>query len=433
MVCRMRSVWLCTLLFSIAGCTATTQNIEPNPDTYSQCYIKASTTNESANICVAPYAIFDPKFPYQAYRDHLTGVNHYTFAALWNTFGTETKFVRSELADPRCDGMELTLFNETCVTRGDCGPYETLYGYTSSSLGSAINKDDPKLKARVIGDATNAMHAVLPLFTRPEQSLSINLLLESHQKPATILHLWSWISGLFPKGVDLVWNPVGAAPGPIPAGFTIAEGHGPAPRFRNERCIANSDGFVLAAGDVSGWVLNYGIQCEKGCDWTLGDNCSYPGAPRLDPRQRLCKVTGEWKAHQPGLVSASKWRAYPPWSTTDDLSLVNCHLNPVPDGAGKFLAKPSEVVQYGWTILLPSQFDAQKHPVNYTNVHAEKAGKPVGTWRSYGFYSPDKSYRPIWRANQHPNEFPANVAIRATDKTGKVQCWKIHDPRVRND
>lgn len=431
---RMLLLWTCVVLVS---CTATNTKIENKPDTYSDCYLEAmrSVTPKleatSVNICRAPYALLDPKFPYKEFKAGVAGVNSYSIAVLWNTFGNYFDFIKRELADPKVSGLELVLINETCYTRGDCGPYETLAGFRPGSLGSAINSDNPTLKARVVSEAHRAASLILPLL-RPEQTFDINLLLETHQNAATVRHLWSWIEPIFSGRAQLVWNPVGGK-AIAPAGFASAEAHGTEADLRDP-CIANTDGAVLAQGDVSAWLVSYGTKCKKACLWTLNDNCAASNQPRMDPRRRPCVVTGEFLTQRPGMITAQAWTPAPPWSTADDLSLVNCHVNPNPDGDKKgFLAKPSEVAVYGWTVLLPAQFDQQRRPVNYTNVHAEKAGRSVGTWKYYAFYTPDNSQRPIWRAAQKAEQFPPNVVIRAFDKDHRWQCWKVHDPRQRND
>ena len=188
---------------------------------------------------------------------------------------------------------------------------------------------------------------------------------------------------------------------------------------------------------MPGFILRYATRCDDACAWTLADNCHAPGQTWLDPRKRPCKDTGDFKAAGNALRIAQNTKPVPPWDTNDDKSLIGCSMQPNPDGAKKgFLAKPSEVSAYGWTIFLPAQFDAQHRPLNYKNFRVEKAGKSVGSWAKNNngeFYLPDNSKRPIWRAKQKPEAFPPNVAVKAVNKNGKLICWKVLDPRQRND
>lgn len=393
----------------------------------------------SLNLCRGVYALMADKFNYPAYRASMNGVRQYSIAVLWNTFGKKFTNLTSELDSPRVVGIEAALFNTTCLHGAGhpCGKYEVVYGYDKNSLNKAIATDDQNLKAKMVASSNEAAGVILG-HLRPGVKCWISPFLEGEVSSTNFAKVVTWISPSFQGKCDFVWNPVGAKPGSPAAGAVVSEGHGDSPAFPGGvRCIANNDGTPISGSEITGFLSRYGANCEAACAWALADNCHAKGQPWLDPRSRPCKDTGDFAAMGSALRNVQDYKPAPAWSAEDDKSLIGCTVLPNPDGAKKgFLAKPSEVAVYGWTLLLPAQFDSAKRPINYKDVHAEKAGARVGQFlkNSRGeFYLPDGSKRPLWRATQKPDKFPTNLAIRAIDKKGRAVCWKVHDPRQRND
>lgn len=394
---------------------------------------------QELHLCRAPYALMHSKFNYGSYSNSMKGVNSYSVAVLWNTFGTKTQNLASELNKPQVRGVEIALFNETCLHGAGhpCGKYEVLSGYNTQTLAKAIQSNNTNLQSKMIASAKEA-GSFLASHLRAGQSCLISPFLETNQKRPEVEKVIQWIRAQFPAQCQFVWNPMGGSPGAPTGGASVSEGHGDSPSFPNGvRCIANNDGTVINQNEMPDFLLRYGYRCEEACAWSLADNCHAPGQLWADPRNRPCKDTGDFKAMGAALRTAQNTKPVPLWDANDDKSLVGCSIQPNPDGAKKgFLAKPSEVTAYGWTIFLPAQFDAQHRPLNYKNFRVEKAGNPVGSWAKNNngeFYLPDNSRRPIWRARQKPEAFPPNVAVKAVNKAGKLMCWKVTDPRTRND
>lgn len=397
------------------------------------------TSGNALRLCRAPYALMHDKFNYPSYVKSMNGVRSYTIAVLWNTFGKKFDNLVAELARPQVDGIEVAMFNETCLHGAGhpCGKYEVLYGYNTQTLGNAITSNDIALHAKMVASANEAANVITPRL-RANQKCFISPFLETNQSRQNVQKVIEWIAPSFSGKCEFVWNPMGGSPGQAAVGATLVEGHGDSPTFASGvRCIANNDGTPLNQNEAPGFLTKYGAVCDDACAWSLADNCHAPGQSWLDPRSRPCKDTGDFAAMGNALRVVQDYKPVPPWSSEDDKSLAGCTMKPNPDGAKKgFLAKPSEVSDYGWTVFLPAQFDAQHHPINYKNFRVEKAGKSVGNWGKNNngeFYVPDKSYRPIWRARQKPEAFPPNVVVKGVNIKGKLSCWKVYDPRQRND
>lgn len=382
---------------------------------------------QELRLCRSPYALMSPSFKYQEYKNGTKGIGKYTVATLWNTFGNKLQNYSAELADPNVIGTETALLNETCVTRGDCGPYEALAGYTTRSLGEAIDRSDAKLKNKIEGEAKRLADFLLPRL-RSDQFCVINPLLETHQNQQRVARVNSWVMPFFNGRCQSAWNPAGGRPGPVPPTFDYSEGHGDSPKFNDSRCIANPDGTLIEEPNYPPYLRKYGQQCRFGCTWGLNDNCNAPGQPRMDPRRRPCKSTGEFAMFNRVMKKAQSVGSVPPWDSNDDKSLVNCKVYPTNDGDRKgFLWKQGDN-KPNVAILFPVEFG------KFDTVIVQKAGKKVGTFTYFYKYTEDGSNRAVWRGppNLAATDYPPNVVVRGI--TGnKVSCWKISDPSIRND
>lgn len=260
---------------------------------------------DDIKLCRSPYALMHKNFNYGAYKSSLRKVHKYTVVTLWHTFGDDAGNYAKELASPQVVGTELALYNETCVTRGDCGRYEFLAGYTTKSLKKAIDSNSPKLRAK-LDDGARSAAGFLTHFLRADQTCQINPFLETHLDPARIRKVWGWVGHYFETRCSLVWNPNGSTPGPVPQGFDISEAHGPSPRFAPGRCIANPDGSLIPIPAYQSYLTTWGQHCDFACTWGLNDNCNSTKAPRTDPRLRSCRGTSDFPILAKAMERAQK-------------------------------------------------------------------------------------------------------------------------------
>lgn len=394
--------------------------------------LAAPALAQTPNVGRDPKALASPFFNYGKYKSTIQCAGNYGVSFLWNTFGTKLSNVEAELRDPRVNYVKIEIFNETCVSRGDCGPYELLAGYNSKTLWRGVDQDNPKLKAKLMAANQKAADWLLPRL-RVDQTCRRNTFLETHATRAQAIKVESWLAPAWQGRCGSIWNPVGAKPGLPPPGFVASEGHGPSPVFEDNRCIANPDGSPPADQDWEAFFRKY-AKCEMVYGWDQNDNCIDRGAGRVDPRKRQCKDTSGFGPVGKGMCEAVKpIETAPPWSSTDDISKANCaSLNQTFDRDGGFIWKQSHVPGYHGTILFPAKFE------KFKKVEIQKAGQRVGQVDyAPGVGFPDQAdhnkKRPIWRANRDIKQYPFNVVIRGTNAKGKVHCWPLSNPRIRND
>lgn len=402
----------------------------------------AQVTNMGRN----PKAIASKTFDCRAYKKHLEGVHRYAFGFLWHTFGNDLICAEAEIADPRVWVVIPELLNETCVSRGDCGKYEILHGLTTQKWKNKVSKNDQQLRDKVTREAQKLSDWLLPRL-RPDQQCGINPALETRLSREEARILLSWIAPAFKGRCFFVWNPVGPKPGTPPAGYAYSEGHGPSPKFEDNRCIANPDGHPPEDGDWEAYFRKY-KNCFVTMGWDQNDNCIFRGqAGRIDPRQRQCrKDTSGFKPIGKGMRAAQiELPEPPPWSSDDDISLAGCiGIHRANDNDGGFVWKQSHVPGYHGVVLFPARFG------KFDSVAVRKHGKPLGNVKyAAGPGFPDQAAgnrkRPIWRTSINLKDYPFNVAVRGRlkrdvkDAKGKVvakkglHCWPVSNPKVRND
>jgi len=381
---------------------------------------------QELSLCRSPYALTSENFNYKEYKRQTSDIGKYTVVWLWNTFGDALGNAQKELLREQVVGVELALFNTTCVRNRSCGSYETLAGYTIQSLNKAIQNQNPQLRAKIKTEAKRAADWLLPRL-KPSQRCYINPFLEHNMDRNTWQTAVMWFVESFHGRCEMVWNPAGSNPGKAQSPAGVSEGHGDSPNLE-KRCIANPDGTVIDFSEYPSYLIKYGQKCEHACAWLPNDNCRTAGETRfVDPRKRLCKETGDFKKERAAIKAARKLnKPVPPWSESDNKSLAGCtKIYPNPDGEKKgFLSKDSHVPHYGWTILFPN-------PLRFKSAVVQKAGKNISDLKYYYPYEGDG--RQVWRAQQDGTSFPYNVAIRAKDSQGKLACWKVPNPKVRND
>lgn len=384
---------------------------------------------DDLQVCRSPYALLSPNFNYNEYNKQTNGIGNYRVVFLWNTFGNKLANLSKEAAKPEVTGFEIALFNTTCVRSGKCGKYETLSGYSVNSLNHAIDANDANLRTKLQAEAQRAASAILPLL-RADQKCYVNPFLEHNMNRQQYQKAIGWFIDKFNGRCEFVWNPVQGPPQNPQSPALISEGHGPGPNFGNNRCIANPDGSEIPASDYPGYLHNYGSKCEFACTWGSNDNCRTVGGGFVDPRQRPCKETGDFKKAHDAIVAARKIQPPQPPSPDDEFAKVGCKtfIN-IHDGAKKdFLWKQSDppCCQRGAVVFLPTKFN--KQTVQAKSVTVMKTKNVIATAYQRGVYTEDGSGRQYFRFHRLATDFPSNVVVHF----GNI-CAVIPDPTVRND
>lgn len=385
---------------------------------------------QEVRVCRSPYALLSKNFNYKEYSKQTSGIGEYTTVFLWNTFGNEFDHLSKEMAKPEVTGVEIALFNTTCVRRDDCGKYETLYGYTIKSLSQAIRSDNSKLKGKLRAEAARAADVILPRL-RPNQKCYLNPYLEHNMSRGDFQTSVDWFKDIFQGRCEIVWNPAGGSPGTPQAPGLVSEGHGSSPSFGNFRCIANPDGTEIVDAEYPHYLNRYGTKCEFACTWGSNDNCrSTTDKVFVDPRKRTCKEVKDFKRARNAIIAARKIKPVPPWDSDDEKSTKGCKtFLDISDGYKKgFLWKQStpECCGRGAVTFLPEKYNKSKFKLS--EIFVMKEDKKIATAYERGVYTEDKSNRQFWRFRKKAYDFPYNVTVHF----GTV-CAKIADPTQRVD
>ncbi len=260
--------------------------------------------SQTALLGRSPYAIMHPKFQCQAYQQSRDGIGNYGIAVLWNTFGHDYDCLNQELANPDLKLVEVHLINGPCIRNSNCGRYEVLYGYSVTSLNAAIERNDPTLIKKFQATSRKLANYLLPKL-RDDQECYISPILESNVPAANMVSIIQWIEASFNNRCKFVWNPVGSSPGLPVEGSAVSEGHGFAPVFQNNQCIANPDGAVIT--DPSGWETFFSAtsKCVTSLGWVLNDNCLSPQNSKfVDPRARSCEDVSGFPQVRAAIIAA---------------------------------------------------------------------------------------------------------------------------------
>lgn len=384
-----------------------------------------------------PKFINSKNFKYQAYKEPLQCEvpYKYGFSFLWHTAGDNLQYAAAEVADPRVNLVKLDVINETCYSRGDCGKYEYLAGFKPRQFWKLVSKRDARAR-KVVEDANRSAAEWLIPRLRPDQQCYVSYFLETHGTRAQLQIVHEWASPFWGGRCGAVWNPVGPKPGLPPEGFVASEGHGPTPVFADNRCFANLDGSLAPDGDHLAYFNEY-KDCIMVFGWGPNDNCIFSTQTgRIDPRARDCHETKDYTAIGKAMCQSQMQQPPPPWSEEDLASLNGCHaVHESLDKPGGFILKQSHVVgspNHKGTVLFPAKYG------KFKRVAIWKGGKKYLTVE----YAPGEGFadqqagnkrRPIYRFDKNLVKLPYNIVFRGTTEKGKVQCWKVSNPRVRND
>lgn len=398
------------------------------------CLIYATLAyGQQQNFGDSPYFISHSKWDCAQSKARFRDLPRTGIAFIWNTPGVDLRCLRSTLADPRVDFVEAVAVNETCVSRGDCGSYESLYGYNTNSLNKAVLSGQPRVKEAYQKAARAVCEFVQGATSGRSVRRVLNASLETRLTRPAFTRVASWVAEVCP-GWELVWNPVGGNPGKPQPPATISEGHGDNPRFVDNRCIANPDGTVIE-NSKQNWEAYFRKypNCIQVFHWGLNDNCNVEGGARKDPRKRDCKVTENYKPARDAALAILKPKVTPgPWTADDNKSLKGCtEILKSHDGLKGFVWKESD------TKLTP---DGRKAAValfpksykRFKDVQIRKGGHTIDMMDFVYYYTEDGTSRAVWKSDKAPDDFPFNVVLRGKDSSG-IHCWKISNPHDRND
>ena len=241
----------------------------------------------------APYFMTHESWNCRAYKRGTRRLPAYGISFLWRTPGMAFSCLDSELANPRVDFVEMHLMNGSANRLLRSQRYETLRGYTVTSLRNAIRRGDKRLRGRIEADAAQAAAYLLPRI-REGVECAINPVLETGLDRATSAKLTAWIRPFFSPRCRFVWNPVGSNPGKPIRGTFYAEAHGARPVFSSHRCIANPDGDRLT-GQGLYWYMKRYQSCRMTFAWEPDDNCvDLDALIWQHPRSRTCKKTSDF-------------------------------------------------------------------------------------------------------------------------------------------
>jgi hypothetical protein len=246
----------------------------------------------------------------------------------------------------------------------------------------------------------------------------------------------SWVKEACPKA-EIVWNPVGGNPGAPQAPATISEGHGDAPRFVDNNCIANPDGTPINNTKQS-WEAYFRKykNCVQVFHWGLNDNCNVAGVgKRLDPRRRECRVTEDYGPVTRAMRAVQGPQDSPsPPTVEEELSKKGCSkILSSSDGAKKgFVVKESDSKKLpngknATVLLFPKEFK------RFKDAHIFYKGKSFDKLDFVYFYTEDNSQRAVYKSHFTPDDLPFNVVVRGRDDRNKIHCWPIANPKLRND
>lgn len=397
------------------------------------CLLPLLAYGQQQNFGDSPYFISHDKWDCAKSQARFRGLPRTGLAFIWNTPGTNLRCLRSTLADPRVDFIEAVAVNETCVSRGDCGSYESLYGYNTASLIKAVLAGQPRVK-KVYQEAATGVCKFVEEQTQARQIRKvINPSLETHLTRQAFSRVASWVAEVCP-GWEIVWNPVGGSPGQPQPPATLSEGHGNNPRFVDSRCIANPDGTVIPNSRQS-WeeFFRRYAKCAQVFHWGLNDNCNFVGGPRLDPRKRQCKVTEDYRAPKEAAFAILQAKVTPaPWTGEELNSLKGCkEIKKAQDGPKGFVWKESDTKltasgKKAAVALFPASYG------RFKELEVQHRGIRQGLMSFVYNYTEDGSSRAVWKSNLAPDDLPFNVVLRGKDSKG-IHCWKIPDPHDRND
>lgn len=411
------------------------------------------------NVGRAPFAIASPKFDCSGFTSSVKPLKYLHIAWLYNTFGSDYRCLNKILDDSRLITLQTNLINEPGHRNKRLEKHEFLYDIKNpQEYDRLLKANDAKLH-RKFKKYVRPLQDLLMSRLQPQTECLINPGLESNVSAAAGKVLVKWAKAEFPF-CKIVWNPIAKATDTQGTGASLVEQHGWFPKFATRSCTFNNDGsdinfperkspavfdyeknpnnpknFLNAGNPLQSALEEYANQCKVVYVWTVEDNCfAYDAqtAPWAPPSQRSCKngpvnglVAKEiQRTHLRGVRAPKIFK----WTEDESASLKGCSSVSRPNDGDKrgFLLKQSEFPDRGGVILLPGALSGA------TEVSIVHKGRVVDAYARGGRYTHDGSQRDLWRSNKTPISYPLKVVIKIR-KNSQVACYKVNNPRIRND
>lgn len=98
--------------------------------------------------------------------------------------------------------------------------------------------------------------------------------------------------------------------------------------------------------------------------------------------------------------------------------------------------KPTSDTKPGAVVVFPGRYDTQ-----FKSVEVFTEGRRLAVAQFAGWANPesDKRLRQHWKFQKRAANWPFNIVVQATDPIGDLEavtsvlCWRIENPRIRND
>lgn len=448
----------CRTLATADGNFKTTNSFFDPSDPSRLAYIESSKSH-LVNVGRAPFAIASPKFNCDGFIESLDKLDFLHISWLFNTFGSDYKCLKRVLKDPRLITLQVNLVNEPGHRNRRLEPGEFLYNIKSpQEYNRLLLAKDPSLHKRFQKYAA-PLQDLLVSRLQPRTQCLINPGLESNISTRAGRVLVKWAREAFPF-CKIVWNPLSNTGSPRGTGANFIEQHGWFPNFKTKSCVFNNDGsdinfkqrksgfaiqhelnpalpknYLNSGNSLQAALEQYANQCRVVFVWTPEDNCfdfNRQTAPWMPPSKRGCQngpvnslVAKEIEnVHQKGVRAPQEFK----YTQKDELSFQGCSQIRNPHDGFKigFLLKQSEFSERGGVILTP-------RPLNKaTQITIVHGGKVIDSYAKTAMFGEDSSGRALWRSLKSPLLYPLKVSVRILIDS-KTVCYRVNNPRVRND
>lgn len=220
--------------------------------------------------------------------DAAEGAKHLNGQATGNldwTFGESLEPIR-ELLKARPKFHRIHIFNGPCIRGGNCGKYETAYGYTVQEWDAAIKKKSPKI-LNFFRSRVSAYRDLCNEFPATQCLLSPQL---EHNLSKKAFRILADVARVVWPDVQLVNSPVGGIQIEAYREAWI-ERHGSTPQ--SDADIASFDGAEVSDANIPAFLARTNRPRLKiRYAWSRGFNCRDQG-PFKDPRKRTsCPTRG---------------------------------------------------------------------------------------------------------------------------------------------
>lgn len=403
-----------------------------------------------SNIGYAPFNLTAPGFNCTGFVRSLRPLKEIHISFLYNTFGNDFSCLNLLLADPRVKTLEVGLINEPGHRNNRLGGYEFLRGIgTVKEYNVKMQKRSRTLKNKFTRYVVPLQENLLDNL-QDHTALLVNPGLESNLNAKAGKVLVSWTRALFPSA-RIVWNPLRVSSSSRKyVRADLFEGHGLYPVL-HAPCIYNMDGMDVkyknrpALGESSGdknylhsgtplfqHLEKYGNKCEVAFIWTQeSSGISYKDTGFKDPRKRNHFIsTDRYKQIMADVVSLHRRGKISPITDTytnlDDDIVKTCSSvsSRFEDGlkSGRLL-KQSEFPDRGGVLILPTEFTKVRR------AFLVKGKTIIDRYESVGIFHDG---RLLFRSDKSPTKYPFNTYLYF-DTGDQRRCYKISNPRIRND